>query len=385
MAAPECIFIGEGSIDNVAPILEKQYCSKIFLVTGKHSFEASGSKEKLDPFLKNKTVVHFSDFSTNPKVEDAERGVSLFLEQQCDFILAVGGGSVLDMAKLVNAFASCPSCSPKELISSQDKLQGVASPLLAIPTTAGSGSEATHFAVVYVDGIKHSVAYSRLRPDYVIVDPQLTYGLSARQCAISGLDALSQAIESFWAVNATQESRNYAKKAIDLILKHLEASVCEGQASSRDAISRAAYYAGRAIDISKTTAAHALSYGVTTHCGIPHGHAVALILGQLFYIHAHAAQLKLGFNSSPERLEESLGQLCELFQLDDAEAFMDNWYALLGRLGLASKLDLISDKDIDIIIKAVNLERLNNNPVAITEDIAKKLLKEDFREKYIIR
>jgi alcohol dehydrogenase class IV len=121
------------------------------------------------------------------------------------------------------------------------------------------------------------------------VDPALTFSLSPRLTAITGLDAFAQAVESYWSVHSTAASRAYARRAIQLVLGSLSGAVHAPTPATRRAMSKAAHLAGRAINLTKTTAAHALSYPLTSYFGIPHGHAVALTLGQLLLYNSGVA------------------------------------------------------------------------------------------------
>ena len=154
-------------------------------------------------------------FSINPKLNDAIRGCKIARENNVDFIIAVGGGSVLDIAKLIKAlFRACDY--ELETAIGQDKVIDPEIPIIAIPTTAGSGSEATHFAVVYVGEDKYSLASECLKPDAVILDGSLVTSGNKYLKICNGLDAMAQAIESYWAVGATDESRHYARSALKL-------------------------------------------------------------------------------------------------------------------------------------------------------------------------
>ena len=168
-----------------------------------------------------------------------------------DLIVAIGGGVVMDFAKLVSVYLRKWGLFENhffEISNLNDKI-----PLVCIPTTSGSGSEATHFAVVYKNGQKFSVAASILLPDYAIIDPTLTYHLPKFIAASAGIDALCQSIESIWALSATDESRNYAKFALLNIVPSLVDSVESPSPANKEKMAIGAHFAGKAINISKTT------------------------------------------------------------------------------------------------------------------------------------
>lgn len=337
---------------------EREFKKTLF-VTGKTSFSRSGAERFL---VEAGAEIHFrfSEFESNPTCSDLLEGLSLFETVQPDCIIAIGGGSVLDMAKLINFFGVSK-------ISPQEYLQGAIQPepdysllpCIAIPTTAGTGSEATHFSVLYKDHVKYSVADVRMVPYTVILCPALTEGMSPYQTACTGMDALAQGIESYWAVGATVESREYAKKAVQLAWSHLEKAVENPDIEDREKMQEAAYWSGRAIDISKTTLCHALSYSLTSHFGYVHGHAVALLLPAVFELH-----LKHGIIS-----EELLG----CFGCQNGQEILDQLSAMVKRIGMIP-MNTFTLGDIALIASQVNLERMKNNPLIASRDVIHALL-----------
>ena len=161
----------------------------------------------------------FQGFSSNPKYEDVLRGVEAFRAENCDAVVAVGGGSSLDVGKCIKLFARM---DPEQDCLAQP-LQENGVPLVAVPTTAGTGSESTHFAVVYVNGEKRSVASTAALPDLAILDADAldTLPLYQKKCTL--LDALCQGIESAWSVCSTPESRAVALRAVRLVLTAMSA------------------------------------------------------------------------------------------------------------------------------------------------------------------
>lgn len=360
------LYSGLGALTKLEYILNKNSPNKILLVTGKKSFKSSGAAQIVNLLLCKIPTERFCEFSVNPSVNDVNSGIALLKKNKADLILAIGGGSVIDMAKLISILPYQKQSTISTIKSNKITEKGI--PLVAIPTTSGSGSEMTHFAVVYIEGVKYSLAHSQILPDYAIVDPSLTFSMPVKQKAISGMDALCQAIESYWALSATNESRNYAEKAIKIILRNLEPSVCD---NDRDAITQMAYgsnLSGRAINISKTTAAHAISYALTSFHGIPHGHAVSMLIPALIMENDNA--LRSSGNTT------IMEQLYQFFDTSDADACVDRFIKLRQNIGLNGLESLtFSDKDITKILANVNMERLSNNPAAISPDKVKQIFK----------
>ena len=174
---------------------------------------------------------------------------------------------MIDMGKLINVFSSHTK-KRVEIIKGKKKLNKRLNTFIAIQTTAGSGSEATHFAVVYYKNKKYSLADKNLIPDLAIVDFFFTKSLNKYVTACSGFDALSQAIESYWSVNSNAKSKMFSEKAIKILKKNLVQVVNRPTRKNREAVMLASHLAGKAINITKTTAPHALSYKISEICKI---------------------------------------------------------------------------------------------------------------------
>ncbi len=356
----QTIYSGYGSAGELARILDAGDCGRVFLVTGKASYAQSGAARVVTQGLGDRACVRFSAFCVNPSLEDAMAGIALFREFKPDLVVAVGGGSVLDMAKLIKTLAPHRDEDFESIIKTS-KVTAEVCPMVAVPTTSGTGSESTHFAVAYVKKTKFSLAHGSLLPEFAVLDPDLTRSTSPAQRAASGMDALCQAVESHWNRSATKESRTHAEKAMALILPTLETAVNTPDDASLDAMILGANMAGRAINITKTTAPHALSYTLTTHHGLPHGHAVALVLGRFFSINAELLERAGEGNENMETLYRLLG--CK--DPGECEAL---WYDLMERVGLETdmeKLGILVPDCLDRIVDNVNLERLKNHPVAL--------------------
>lgn len=354
-------FIGPGSIQQLSEILRKISPQKVFIVSGNKSYELSGAGKALQRMLKGTDHRRYSDFRDNPKFEDLLEGAKAIRGYAPDLVIAVGGGSVMDTAKTISILP-LDERSAKKVITGETRPGNKIAPLVAIPTTAGSGSEATHFAVAYLNNEKYSVASDLLLPDYVILDPELTYSMPAYQTAVSGMDALCQGIESYWAKGANEQSRNYASKAIELVLRNVEQAVHDPNATARFEMMKGANYAGKAINISKTTAPHAISYAFTSYYGVPHGHAVALTLGEFITFN-----VKRAATNANKDLAGIMQRLIELFGSTNAAGCRDRFYQLMQDIGLDTRLrEVIPEIDLTLILENINTERLGNHPISLT-------------------
>ena len=282
---------------------------KLFLVCG-NSFD----RLEISDFIKNLNPVRFGGFTPNPKHEEVLDGVEKFLGSGCDTILAVGGGSAMDVAKCIKYYS------------------GTDAELIVIPTTSGTGSEATHSAVEYRDGEKTSVADESMVPDIAVLEPSVLKHVPEYTRKATMLDAMCHAIESWWSKKSTEESRAYSEKAISMILKNMDSYLAnedEGNAGMLEA----ANIAGKAINITATTAAHAMCYKITSLYGLQHGHSAAICLNEVWkYIDANPGITREEFAGILKKLEMSYPE-------------SSNY-----------------EYDLDVLTDSVNEQRLNNSP-----------------------
>lgn len=369
-------YIGKNAIYKLEKILKKEKPKKIFLVRGKKSYEICGAGNILKPILKKYKVKEFLGFSVNPRIEDIESGISEYKKINPDIVIAVGGGSVIDMAKAINMLA-VQKGAPVEYISKKKELVHFGKKIIAIPTTAGTGSEATSFAVVYIGKNKYSLKHNEILPNYALIDPQFTYNLPPKITAETGMDAFCQAIESYWGINSTAESKKYAKRAIELIINNLKKCVDNLDINSRRAMSLAAYLAGKAINITSTTACHAISYPITSYFGVPHGQAVAVTLGSMLMFNGQVKKDDVLDKRGAEYVKKTINELLKILKAKNANEANKIIEKLIKSVGLEIKLNKlgINKKDIEIIIKnGFNPERVKNNPRQLTKKTLKKIL-----------
>lgn len=330
-------------------------------------------------------VIRFSNFTPNPKYESVKDGVKVLLQNDCHLIIAVGGGSAMDVAKCIKLYTN--------MEHDRNYLEQTICPneieLWAMPTTAGTGSEATRFAVIYANGEKKSVAHESCIPSVVLYDPSVLGSLPEYQRKATMLDALCHAMESFWSVNSTEESRLYSVEAIRLIQECLEGYI-NNEPSANMQMLRAANIAGKAINITQTTAGHAMCYKLTTLYKISHGHAAALCVSRLFpYMLENTADcidprgeqfLKerfmelarvLGFSSA----KESGGFVKELLvRLGLDNVFVNQRFANEKETAYAAVTEhysidgMIKEDDFELLRNSVNPDRLKNNPVRLSTE-----------------
>ena len=354
-------------------LLSEKKFQNIFLVRGGSSYELSGAKEFIEGTFN--ISAYFSGFDINPQLKDLEKGIEIFKKGNFDCIIAIGGGSAIDMAKLISVFAHQEN-SIDIILTDNKKINNNKTPLLAIPTTAGTGAEATAFSVLYVDKIKYSVASNTMLPDYVYLSHQFSLSANAYLTACTGADAFCQAIESVWSIHSTTESEKYATEAIELIWGNLQAAVTNNDVDAKRLMQEASFLAGKAINIAKTTAPHAISYAFTSYYQVPHGHAVSISLPYYFEfncnINKHNCIDKRGSSAVLERLE----RLLHIMNLNKNNV-KNELSLFFARIGINTFIPtLINNFDAQLIINNVNIERLKNNP--------RRINKEDIREFLIV-
>jgi len=371
-------YSGIGELNKLGDIVTSYSANRVLVVTGGKSFQACGAKAILSECLKGYHVTYFSDFEVNPRLIDAQRGVNLAIENTIELIIAVGGGSVLDMGKLIKALYS----TPDEAINLAKGVTEVIDPnipLVAIPTTAGSGSESTHFAVVYVGDEKYSLADNCLLPNDIILDGNLTVSATKYQKACNVLDALSQSIESAWAVGSTSKSLLMSYEALELCVKNFSDYVNSiDNPVAAQAMIKASNLAGQAINITKTTSAHAWSYGLTKKYGVPHGHAVWATLPKIFEIHATSHADLISDPRGPKNLATVIATLMDILNISSKEDIGVHFTNMLASIDI--KADIAVDFGIPkkarlALSSDVNQERMGNNPVMFRQSDIDKIFK----------
>lgn len=359
----QSVHLSNGALDRAGTILSSRDARRVFLVVDRAAYEHSGAAERLAPCLAGRESTTFDDFRLNPKLEDIESGLARCREFEPDTILALGGGSAIDVAKAIAAGISHEQ-PIRDLVLGRVPVLHRGPVLVAVPTTAGTGSEATHFAVVYVDGQKYSLAAPSLLPDVVILDPSLTLSLPPSVTAASGLDAVCQAIESMWAVGAQDDSLADATQAAKLGLGHLLEAVHRPTPEARAAMLEAAHLAGRAINVTKTTAPHAFSYALTTRFGLPHGVAVALTLGVFLEYNSRLDASDCLDPRGPDAVQERLDRIVRLLGATSIDEACRRWSGLLAELQVPTLLKDVGIRTADLpsLVAAMNPERLANSP-----------------------
>ena len=331
------------------------------------------------PFLNIKSNIEnmgtphvlFSDFTPNPLYEQVCKGIDLFQITKCDSILAVGGGSAIDVAKCIKLAVLAKEGNAAlipPLVSTRVECDGSKLPFIAIPTTAGTGSESTHNAVMYYEGRKQTVTNDGVLPDYAILEPSVLKTLPLYQKKCTMMDALCQGIESWWSVNSTEESYEYSRKTIELIMANWRKYIFNNDDEAASNIMLAANYAGRAINITQTTAAHAMSYKITSLYGLPHGHAVAVCLPEIWeYMIGHMD--KCVDCRGCEYLFNTFAIISNTMRCECPKDAIAEFRQMIVEMDLNNPVSSSNhrDSDIALLTSSVNPVRLKNNPIKLNE------------------
>lgn len=313
-------------------------------------------------------IIRFSEFEPNPRYESIVTGVHTYRRERCDSIVAVGGGSSIDVAKCIKLYSNATGDGEngewlKQAVEPNDI------PFLVMPTTAGTGSEATRFAVIYFDNEKQSVSDDSCIPDTVLMDSDVLKTLSDYQKKSTMMDALCHAIESFWSINSTEESKAYSKTAIQSIVKHMDAYLSNTDEGNL-AMLKAAYTAGKAISITQTTAGHAMCYKITSIFGCAHGHAAVLCNRVLYpWMIEHIDQCT--DPRGTEYLKGILGEIAIALGGYDTQSGGKILKEIFDDLKL--EIPKASGKQFEELKTSVNPERLRNHPIALDEETINRL------------
>jgi alcohol dehydrogenase len=308
------VYFGNGALDEA----EQKICGlggKALVVSGAHAADISGAYRDICILLEKHGIGHarYAQIRENPSVTSCYEGAALGREEDCDFVIAVGGGSAMDAGKAAAFYLTNPEAGKEDIFHITEDMNRPA-PLVAVPTTAGTGSEANRYSVLTEDGglKKHTYKSSLSYPDISAVCPKYTYSLPEQYTLSTALDAFAHSIESYLSPKSTDHSRKLASEAAGLIWNILkrEKAPLDIDEGGREDLSKAAMLAGAAIDVTGTGFPHPMGYGLTLGYGVPHGSACAVFEDAYIrynMITAEGRRLIAGFCGGLEVSPEELG------------------------------------------------------------------------------
>lgn len=363
------------SLNKILSILEQE--EKILVVVGKRSFIKNYFYEKLFLNFSNKIYL-FQVKDAIPLFKTAKFIYRKIKNKNIKSIIAIGGGTVMDISKLVKLLYLSDTTNLDLLQNSLILKKNKKVQLIVNPTTAGSGAEATQFCVSYHYKKKSSISNPIILPNYVFYNPISLLSNSNNNKLSSGLDAFSQCIESLLSCNSSKESSVLALKGLKLILKNFDKYLKIGDIKSAKKMQYAAHLSGQAINISKTSAPHAFSYYLTSYYRIPHGFAVAIFLPYFFDLLIKNKELIFEI-----KVKNNLKKILKEMNIYSyKKSFFIDFYRNIGFYKIYLKL-INNNYDISSFIKHINVERMNNFPLDINKYKAKDILKNIFRNNNI--
>ncbi len=371
MKIPGQVYAGENSVNILPQILRDRQGKRAALFTD-CGVRNSGV---LEPVLEGirkagaKAIV-FDEIPAEPSYGEVQKLLDTFRKENCDFIIAAGGGSVMDTAKLASVLAD-GRCQVKDLLEDVSLARKTV-PSLMIPTTAGTGAEATPNSIVAVPEkeLKVGIVSGEMMADYVILDGALMKKLPFRIAANTGMDAMCHALECYTSKKATPFSDTFALTALEIIFQNIE-KACAGDAESRNQMLIGAFYGGVAITASGTTAVHALSYPLGGKYHIPHGEANAMLLVPVMKMNEEACRDRLA------KVYDRVFAQSGLTEKEKSEALIMRLEELTDKLGIPKGLRNygISSEELDGLVKAgMEVQRLlENNRKLVTEEDARRI------------
>lgn len=356
---PVKISFGEGRIKEIKELADKLGCANGILVSDPF-FAQNGLADKIVELSDGALIKVFSNVSPNPDVTEVDECAAVIRENKIGFVVALGGGSAMDCAK-----AAASVCMTEGSIRKYHGT-GVAMPqehlpIIAVPTTAGTGSEVTCVSVLtdHANGKKSPIVSDSFYPEYAIIDPELTYTMPPKITAGTGIDVLAHAIEGFWSKGHQPICDACAKHAAGLVFKYLlKAYENPDDAVARAKMCEASVIAGLAFTLPKTTSSHACSFPLTNILHIPHGEACGLTLDYFARINKDVEGGRV------QEFAKDLG-------FKDVDDMADAIHELKVKMGLRTDLKdfNLTDEQVAELVRVSRHPNLYNNPVEITDEM----------------
>ena len=337
------------NVKECVPLFQKLNAKRILLVTDSF-LRASGITKPLEDFMKQNDIdcVVYDRTCPNPTVKNVEEAKQLYIENNCQGIIAFGGGSSMDCAKATGACMAYPNKTleqMKGLLKVWKKLP----PIVAIPTTAGTGSEVTVTAVITNPEQKHKYTMNNFTmiPPYAVLDPEVTYSLPPSLTATTGMDALTHAVEAFIGNSTTKETRNLALDATKLVFENIQIAYSDGKnQKARACMLKAAYKAGLAFSKSYVGYIHAVAHSLGGQYNIPHGLANSVLMPIVLEKYGKCIHKKL------KQLAIAAGIAMESDSTEEAaNNFIKAIRQMNKEMGIPEKLQGIKKEDIKIMAK----------------------------------
>ena len=350
------LFVGESSCEELCDMLISEGNTNVFIVTDS-VLNKLGIPAKVTDYLDTKNIRYklYDGVTPDPTFKVIEEGLRQSLEAECDSIIAIGGGSVIDAAKMI-AMSQGNNCQPQQLIGIL-KARKPSVPLYCVPTTAGTGSEATLGAVVS-DDTTHQKSLSidpRMVPLAAAIDPVIMKGMPAHITADTGIDVLTHALEAWMSANASVETDYYAASAVKSVMHYLPLAYKDGgDLKAREEMGIAAHYGGIAFNKAGLGYVHAIAHQLGAYYGIPHGRANAIVLPYVLDVNRDASKKRLASLAKKTGMiknDQTIGSDSNI--TDD---FITQVVDLINSLNINPMVKGMKTSDFDSIAKAAAKE-----------------------------
>jgi len=374
---PVEIIFGSSSLNQIVGLSKKFSLNEKILIISTQFLKKSGILQKVNSLLEESgfSVTNYENIKINPTFSSISDAAEFTSNDNYGLVIGIGGGSALDCAKCAAILVKNKGNVSEFLVNAKE-IENNGIPLIEIPTTAGTGSEVTMWATVWREEgdskKKYSLSDEKMYARAAILDPELTISMSPKLTAITGLDALAQAIEAYWSRHHNPTSDKHALNAISLIYDNLEKAFNNPlEIEYREKMLMGSLEAGLAFSNTKTTAVHSVSYPISAYFDVPHGLACALILGSFLEFNSIASEDNL--IETPERIAK-ISELLDSANAVEAkskiETMMTNMKLpiRLGQLG-------ITQEDIEAIVReGFTKNRMENNPRDVTRSDLENIL-----------
>jgi len=349
---PTKVLLSQKVVEQSKELL-RTFGKNALIVTGKTSSRLNGSLNDVENALKSIDIEYhiYDKIEENPTFEQIRAAVGECKDQSFDFVIGVGGGSPLDSAKAIAVLLRNPSLRVEDLYEGSKYNSSL--PIIAIPTTSGTGSEVTQYSVLTDDmGFKRGFSHEKIFPVLALIDPVYTLSMSTSLTRSTGLDALCHAVEGFLSKRATPISDLYAVEAMRLIRDNLPVALKEPENyKAREAMAYASTLAGMVISQTSTTLAHVLGYPLSTFKGIRHGDATAAFLGSIV-------------SGAQSEIPEKVDLVRRIFgEIDE----------FITSAGLSIKVQIADDELERWIKKAISANHMRWTRGKFTEDLIREL------------
>lgn len=338
-----------GACSKLDKVFKKENITSVLIVTDK-GIADNDLVLPLEAVLKDNHINYavYDKTQPNPTVNNVEEALQVYRNNNCDALIAIGGGSSMDCAKALGARVAYPKKSVGQMKGILRVLRKLPT-LIAIPTTAGTGSEVTLAAIITDSEKQHKYALMSfpLIPHYAVLDASLTYSLPPHLTATTGMDALTHAVEAYIGRSTSKETRRLAKEAVRLIFENVETTYNDGSNhKARENMLHAAYKAGVAFSKSYVGYIHAVAHSLGGKYGTPHGLANAVIMpyvlesyGECVYKKLHQLAIVAGISSENDTHKAG------------AEKFIEAIKELNAKMGIPTKISGIKKEDIPVMAK----------------------------------